>query len=66
MAQKIEIALSIYALPLRSTFEKLFTGVKVGQKAQKIGIGRNAVYEIETWLHILFSFLLKDFLNISE
>ena len=36
--QNIVIALSIYALSLRPTFEKLFTGVKVWHKVQKIGV----------------------------
>ena len=41
----------IYALPPavcapRPIFEKLFTGAKVGRKAQKIGVGRKTVYEI--------------------
>ena len=30
---------------LRPTFEKLFTGAKVWRKAQKIGVGRQTVYE---------------------
>ena len=36
IVQMIEIAPSIYTLRLRQTFEKLFTGVKVQRKAQKI------------------------------
>ena len=32
---------------LRPTFEKLFTGAKVGRKAQKVGVGRKTVYEID-------------------
>ena len=31
---------------LHPTFEKLLTGAKVPRKAQKIGIGRKTVYEI--------------------
>ena len=38
---------SIFTLCLSLTFEKLFTGAKVGYKAQKIGAGRNTVYEID-------------------
>ena len=42
----------IYALPPavcapRPIFEKLFTGAKVGRKAQKIGVGCKTVYEID-------------------
>ena len=33
--------------PLRPTFEKLFTGAKVWRKAQKIGVGRKSVKEID-------------------
>ena len=33
---------------LGPTFEKIFTGAKVQSKAQKIGVGRKSVYEIET------------------
>ena len=43
MAQIIEIALSIYALRLRPTFERLFTGVKVWHK----GIKCKKVHEID-------------------
>ena len=32
---------------LRPTFDKLFTGAKVQRKAQKIGVGRKSVYEID-------------------
>ena len=46
-AQNIEIALSICALHQRPTFEKLFSGVRVQRKAQKIGGGRKTVYEID-------------------
>ena len=34
----------------RPTFEKLFTGIKVPSKAQKIGPGHKTVYEIDPWL----------------
>ena len=46
MAQIIEIALSICALLLRPTFEKLFTGVNVRRRPRKIGAGLKTVYEI--------------------
>ena len=32
---------------LRPTFEKLFTGAKVGRKAQMVGVGRITVNEID-------------------
>ena len=45
---KFEIALSIYALRLCPTFEKLnFTGLKVQRNAQMVGVGCKTVYEIE-------------------
>ena len=31
----------------RTTFKKLFTGTKVGGKAQKFGVGLKTVYEID-------------------
>ena len=37
----------IYALRLHPTFEKLFTGIKVQRKAQKIGVGFKTVNEIK-------------------
>ena len=43
----IEIALSIYTLPQRPTFEQLFSGILVRPKAQKIMVGRKTVYEID-------------------
>ena len=46
-AQIIEMALSIYALRLCPTFEKLFTGVNVWCRAQKIGTGHKTTYEID-------------------
>ena len=53
-ARIIEIALSIYALRLRTTFKKLFTGANVGRRAQKIGAGCKTVYEINPWLQCLY------------
>ena len=47
MMQIIEIALSIYPLFLRQTFEKLLTGVKVRHIAQKISVECIKVYEID-------------------
>ena len=37
-------------VPLRPTFEKLFTGAKVWRKARKFGVGHKTVYEIDPWL----------------
>ena len=42
----IEIALYIYALCLRPTFEKVFTVVKVRRRVRKIGARCKTVYEI--------------------
>ena len=39
---------------LRPTFEKLFTGVKVWCKAQKMGVGHKAVYKIDIKKKIQF------------
>ena len=47
--QIIENALSIYPIRLCPTFEQLFTGARVGRKAQNIGKGHNTVYEIDSW-----------------
>ena len=46
-AQNIQIALSIYTLPLCPTFAKLFTVLKVQRKTQKISLRSKTVYEID-------------------
>ena len=51
----IELALSICALCLRPTFEKLFTGVNVWRRVGKIGAGGKTLYEIDPLSQILIS-----------
>ena len=36
---------------LRPTFKKLFNGARVPCKAQMMGVGHKAVYEINPWVH---------------
>ena len=56
--------------PLCPTFEKLFTGAKVWRKAQKFGIGRKTVYEIDprsaNLLNLLFRCPMYYNCNLSN
>ena len=62
--QIIEIALSIFTLRLRPTFEKLFTCVKVGRRAQKIGVGCKTFYEMD--LRLLSEGAKNDFKDFLD
>ena len=53
---KLVCAICQTVFALCPTFEKLFTGVKVWCKAQKIGVGGKTVYEINPWPMVLAKF----------
>ena len=36
---------------VKSTFEKLFSGLEVGRRVRKISVRKKTVYEIEPWTH---------------
>ena len=55
------MALSIYVLSLRQTFEKLLTGVKVWCKAQKIDVGCKLVNEIDPGSQVLVNSIKNNF-----
>ena len=50
---KLGVALSIYALCLRPTFEKLFIGIKVQRKAKKVGVGHKKFLKLTPQVTIL-------------